>query len=502
MHIRYNNKILKLQRRITHNGQLNFIVKFYKSFLRFKSYLVYATGSKPVSLSKKTIQEYNQSRTVHSYKYICHAPFTNLYFGYDGKIGVCCYNRSNIMGNYPEESIQNAWDSKKLKNLRKRIKKIDLRAGCYACKTQWDEKAYKTILARNYDYFSPDLRYPKSMEFELSNRCNLECIMCSEENSSTIAQKKLGQKERLYPYDDSFVKQLIPYIPHLQSTKFLGGEPLLIPIYYKIWKLIIENNPNCEIVVQTNGTVLNDSIKALLEKGNFSISISIDSLVKETYETIRKNAKFEEVFSNLQYFIDLGKRKNRFVGIVCCFIQQNWKEIPDFIRYFNKKQIPISFNRVWAPPQCSIWESSYVLTSEILSYYSDILFETNTSIEQQNTAAFRDLINLVTHWNEQEKIKYQKDFRHLETPVETLETLIISHILGPEISTELSEKDKIVIQGKFKSAIENFRQHENYKSILIKMLEIPSEILQMEILNNSEQRLQQQLLDILKNEKP
>nr|MBP7464249.1 hypothetical protein [Bacteroidales bacterium] len=86
---------LKIRRHIGSKPALNFIVKGYKLMLHLKSYLVYASRSKPVSLSKNTIQEYNQSRTVHQYKYICHAPFSNLFFGYDGKIGVCCYNRLN-----------------------------------------------------------------------------------------------------------------------------------------------------------------------------------------------------------------------------------------------------------------------------------------------------------------------------------------------------------------------------------------------------------------------
>lgn len=491
---------LKIRRRIGSRPALNFIVKGYKLMLHLKSYLVYASRSKPVSLSKNTIQEYNRSRTVHQYKYICHAPFTNLFFGYDGKIGVCCYNRLNIFGTYPDSSIEAAWNGPGMKDLRNKIKNYDLSAGCYCCQVQWVEKAYTTILARNYDYFSPDLRYPTSMEFELSNRCNLECIMCSEENSSTIAHKKLGQKERLSPYDDGFVAQLKPFIPHLRSTKFLGGEPLLIPVYYKIWKLIIELNPECEIVVQTNGTVLNDNIKALLEQGNFSISISIDSIVKETYEGIRKNARFDEVFSNLQYFIDLGKRKNRFVGIVCCFIQQNWKEIPDFIRYFNKKQVPVSFNRVWAPPQCSIWESSFALTSEILGYYSQITIEARTHTEKHNVSAFQDLINLVRNWNTQEKNKHQREYKHLETPVEKLEALVFSHVFEAGDTSDLSEKDKRIMQDKFETAIEKFRQHTNYKVMLVKALEIPSEILQMEILNNTAQRLEQQLRDIIENE--
>lgn len=140
-----------------------------------------------------------------------------------------------------------------------------------------------------------------------------------------------------------------------------------------------------------------------------------------------------------------------------------------------------------------------MLTSEILNEYSGISFETNTHIWQQNVAAFQDLMHLVKNWNQQEKIKYDKKYRHLETPVENLEALIIDHIFATEQSEKLSEKDKLIIRNKFDKAMKLYRHHENYKMMLVKTLEVPPEILQMEILNNSEQRLEQQLRDILQN---
>jgi len=57
----------------------------------------------------------------------------------------------------------------------------------------------------------------------------------------------------------------------------LSSKPVGFVQYYDIWDLIIRKNPKCEIVVQTNATVLNNRIKNLLETGNFKISISIDS---------------------------------------------------------------------------------------------------------------------------------------------------------------------------------------------------------------------------------
>ncbi len=492
----HKNSILKLRRTISRTPCLSFIPMTYRKLLKLKSYKVYTAPRKPVSLSKKTIHDYNKTRTAHNYKYLCHAPFTNLYFSYGGKIGVCCYNRDNIFGNWPSTSISDAWNSEQMKDLRNKMQKCDLSAGCYCCQVQWEEKAYTTVLARNYDYFQPAGDYPVSMEFELSNRCNLECIMCSEENSSKIAKNKLGQEEKILPYNDEFVEELREFIPHLKSTKFMGGEPFLIPVYYKIWDLIIELNPACEIVVQTNGTILNDKIKDLLEKGNFSISVSIDSIKKETYEQIRKGAKFEEVMNNLNYFIDFCQQKNRFIGIACCFIQQNWNEIPDFINHFNKLQIPLTFNRVWSPPNCSIWESSYEITSKILEYYKTIKFNPKTQIEHRNTEAFKDLINLVESWNEHEKLKLKELNKFTDIPIDELEKKVQNHIFLLVSGENLDIEKQKIIQTKLENTIYTFRDNKGYRELLIKAMNIPAEILHTQILNSTEEKLMEQLREL------
>jgi MoaA/NifB/PqqE/SkfB family radical SAM enzyme len=73
--------------------------------------------------------------------------------------------------------------------------------------------------------------------------------------------------------------------------------------------MIIAINPKCLIMVQTNGMVLNERIKNLLSRGNFQIGVSIDSLKKEVYETIRPHGKLERVMENINYFSEYSKRK-------------------------------------------------------------------------------------------------------------------------------------------------------------------------------------------------
>jgi len=454
-------------------------------------------SKKPVSLTKETVEEYNQTRSGFNHRMICYAPFTNLFFGYEGKIGVCCYNRTHLLGTYPETSIRDAWFGSPVSVLRKKIKNVDLLAGCYGCHTQWLEKAYNTVLARNYDHLRTWGKYPKSMEFELSNRCNLNCIMCSEENSSFIAKERLGWDEKLKPYNNDFVHDLEEFIPQLHSAKFLGGEPFLIPIYYKIWDAITRLNPGCEILVQTNGTILNERIKKLLNAGNVALNISIDSLKKESFEMIRVNADFESTFDNLLYFIDFCKKNKRYIGITACFMQQNWQDIPHLIDFCNQHKIPITFNRVWAPPKCAVWGSSSELITEILTFYQKQQFPQASSLESANCNAFNDLISLLQSWKQQAEKQEESERQNMKTPVTILEEQIRERIKQTLRIQNTFPAEENEILSKLDFFFSKYHDHPQYKILLLKTLEMPGEILQSQLMNNSFERLEQQVKDII-----
>src|SRR5205814_4784152 len=105
-------------------------------------------------------------------------------------------------------------------------------------------------------YYPHNPERPRIMEFCLENTCNLACVMCNSLLSSSIRKN-----EHLPPlkkqYDEHFADQLIPYIPYLKEAIFSGGEPFLIPLYYKIWEQMLDINPDITICVVTNGSTLN-----------------------------------------------------------------------------------------------------------------------------------------------------------------------------------------------------------------------------------------------------
>lgn len=348
--------------------------------------------------TEEILREYNDHRPLGPQDKLCYAPYKSMYFAHHGKINVCCYSRTYVIGQYPKESIRQAWFGEKAELLRKYITNNNLDYGCEGCKLHILSGSYDVSKAKQYDEMNlNDNGYPSVMEFELDNTCNLECSMCSGDFSSLIRKNREYRPPLPQAYDNAFVEQLEEFIPHLQEVKFYGGEPFLIPIYYSIWEKIIQINPEVRISVQTNGTVLNERVRRIMEKSKFHIGISIESLDKTNYEAIRKNANFQKVMKNIEWFREYCREHDTFFGIAACAMQENWRELPELVRFCNEQDAPIYFNTVYFPAESSF----FAMSSEKLQYVIDVLsseiLQQETPTQSKNRKHFEDQIRQLRH---------------------------------------------------------------------------------------------------------
>ncbi|MDZ4846260.1 MAG: radical SAM protein [Chitinophagales bacterium] len=374
----------------------NFLTKIFKS-----DPVNYNLSKASKGITKKILRDYNQHRPLGPQKYICHAPFKSIYLGHHGRAIACCYNRTYFLGSYPENSIRDIWFGEKANELREAIKNNDLSKGCNSCLTQIAAYNFDATKAKQYDHskFNENL-FPSTIEFELDNTCNLECVMCSGDYSSLIRTNREKREPLKSPYDDNFLEQLKEFIPYLEEVKFYGGEPFLIETYYKIWEMLMKMNPSVRISVQTNATILNNRVKNILAKTNFHIGVSLDSLQKEVYEKIRINANFDRVMENIDFFYKYCKERNTFFGISACMLRDNWKEMPDFIRFCNERSIPVYFHTIFFPLDRSIHSLEINELDEIICHYENHLsmLPEKTPIEGKNKNHLNDAVNQVKKW--------------------------------------------------------------------------------------------------------
>ncbi len=343
-------------------------------------------------ITEKQLRDYNQSRHGSSSKYVCNAPFSNMYFNSWGNAGACWLTLDHAP-RYPDLSLKEIWFGEFFANLRKDIQYLNLKNGCLVCKKRIQDGVFPQVLARAYDIPFPNIEFPQIMEFELSNLCNLACIMCKGTLSSKIRKDREQLEPMSSPYDENFVEQLKEFLPHLKEARFNGGEPFLQKICWKVWEAIAEINPDILITVATNGTLLNEKSKEMLEKCRFRINVSLDSLDKNTYERIRIGASFETVLTNLNWYKDYCRRKGTILSVMVNPMRMNYQEMPDYVRWCTKRGYFLWFNTVWRPRHLAIWTLPSDEIEKIGAFYeqqdfSDLESTSDPVIFRSNMRAF------------------------------------------------------------------------------------------------------------------
>jgi MoaA/NifB/PqqE/SkfB family radical SAM enzyme len=263
-----------------------------------------------------------------------------------GDIRVCCYNNNFTLGRYPETSIIDAWNNPKKQSFIEKLTDGTFPRGCELCEIQTRQKNYSNSLYSSFDQYENiiDKNWPVVLNFDFGTICNFECIMCGGKWSSSIRKNRENLPPLVSPYDQNFISQISEFLPHAKYINFLGGEPFLNPIYYKILTILLIKNKYVNGSITTNGSIFNNKIKLFLSNlPNLDINISLDSLERKTYEYIRKNGNYDTLIENIKKFKDMGKLN----GIAICPMIQNIYEIPDLIKFAVDNNLRLSINTVF-----------------------------------------------------------------------------------------------------------------------------------------------------------
>jgi MoaA/NifB/PqqE/SkfB family radical SAM enzyme len=315
---------------------------------------------------------------------LCHAPFVSLNFDQTGRVTACCYNRDYVLGTYPQQTLQDIWTGPAAAALREAFLTGAHAPGCDVCFDQLRGRNFPGVLMRNFDRFSvgqpPAGTGPQGpplvLEFEISNTCNLECVMCGGHWSSAIRERREKLPPLPNPYDGRFIDQIEALLPSVVFARFLGGEPFLITRYIEIWDRMRRLSPSAEISITTSAATVPDRPRRLLEDLRAHIVVSLDSVDPETYERIRRNARFDQVLANLEDLHDYTRRKGTSLSIACCPMIENWRTLGALVDFCERKAIGLFFNTVRFP-----------LTSSLASLTDDDLTNALETLDAEGRSA-------------------------------------------------------------------------------------------------------------------
>ncbi len=283
---------------------------------------------------------------------ICHAPFTSLLFDPKGYVRSCCQSMTHSIGNVTQQTLREIWNGEVNRGMRDKMRANELPQGCLTCQSDIDKGNFEQTFARMFDSFpisDAQPLWPQNMWFMMSNACNLECVQCYGELSSSIRKNrdKLPPLKRVY--SNEFFEELREFLPHLRVSLFLGGEAFLSAENFRIWDMMIADGLTTHTHIVTNGTQLNDRVVRVLSALPCTVSISLDGATKETVESIRLNANFDEILGNIRTIQQYSK-----VELSFCIMPQNYHEFADFLVLAERLGCGATANTVYQPPEYSV----------------------------------------------------------------------------------------------------------------------------------------------------
>jgi cyclic pyranopterin phosphate synthase len=126
----------------------------------------------------------------------------------------------------------------------------------------------------------------------------------------------------------------------IQKIKITGGEPLVRKGIVDLVKRIKNIQGIEQVTLTTNGVLLKDVAKELLEAGLDAINISLDTLNRIKYQRITRKDKLEEVLLGIEKAVALGIK----VKINCVPMKEfNEADLVDIAAFAKNRKIDVRF---------------------------------------------------------------------------------------------------------------------------------------------------------------
>jgi radical SAM protein with 4Fe4S-binding SPASM domain len=166
---------------------------------------------------------------------------------------------------------------------------------------------------------------PLQAYLEVSARCNLRCTMCAINYDSRY--KPAGGRPPFF--EPELFERLRPIFPTLLRGYLFGlGEPLLNPHLIDYIRAMSECGVDAQF--NTNATLI-DEAKAdeIARAGACAVTVSIDGATAETYESIRRGAKFDRVVRGLRALTAASRRYGKpQINLSIVAMRSNIHELP------------------------------------------------------------------------------------------------------------------------------------------------------------------------------
>jgi radical SAM protein with 4Fe4S-binding SPASM domain len=161
---------------------------------------------------------------------------------------------------------------------------------------------------------------------EITKRCNLRCIHCTFPHETAAPfDMEMSTFERLAPL----------VLPYARSLIMYGGEPMVHRNFFDVLAGI-KRYAIPLVGFITNGLLLDEpAAQEIISAGIYRVIISIDGATKQTYESIRRRARFEDVIAGANALNEQKKRSHSRtprLGINFVMMRRNLAEMSTLVK--------------------------------------------------------------------------------------------------------------------------------------------------------------------------
>jgi len=171
-----------------------------------------------------------------------------------------------------------------------------------------------------------DLRLPKILYIETTNRCNLRCKGCILYRGNWEPDRDISLEELI---------RIADQLPDLEQVYLHGiGEPLLNKELPEIIRHL--KRRQVYVLFNSNGILLDERRRdGLMNAGLDELRISLDAASSEGYKKIRNSNNFDQIVENLKSFLLLQKKQSATLPKLSLWFlgtKDNIAELPGFVQ--------------------------------------------------------------------------------------------------------------------------------------------------------------------------
>ena len=182
------------------------------------------------------------------------------------------------------------------------------------------------------DSFDRHIRY---LRLSVTDRCNLRCTYCMAEDMTFLPKSRVLSLEEMTTIAEAFVALGV------EKIRLTGGEPLVRNGVVTLAQNLAKLDGLTELVMTSNGVLLDKFAQPLRDAGMSRINISIDSLREDRFKTLTRFGNLKDVLRGIDAALDAGFEKIKLNAVV--LKGTNDDEVVGLTQFAIDKGLDISF---------------------------------------------------------------------------------------------------------------------------------------------------------------